>query len=155
MFLEVRNYRPEDKKSVIRLDKLVLAEVQAPGLPNHFDDLEDVEQNYLRNGSFVVAEVGKEIVGMGAITYVDPGIARINRMRVHPDHQRQGIAKAILNWLEYQAEENGVEKIVLDTLKIQEKAQALYESNGYSKTGEGSPNGFHIVMYEKEIHAGI
>ncbi len=91
---------------------------------------------------------------MGAITYPSLGTARINRMRVHPDHQRKGIASALLNWLEYQAEENGVTKVVLNTLKIQEKDQALYESNGYRITGEGSPNGLHILMYEKEIHAG-
>lgn len=153
MFSEVRNYRPEDKEAVILLDKLVLAEVQTTGLPSYFDDLEDIENNYLRNGSFVVAEVDGEIVGMGAITYPKLGIARINRMRVHPDMQRKGIARSILNWLEYRAKENGVEKIVLHTLKNQEKAQALYESNGYSNIGESSPNGFLIVMYEKEIHS--
>jgi hypothetical protein len=38
MYLEVRNYRAEDREVVIRLDKLVLAEVQASGLPSQFDD---------------------------------------------------------------------------------------------------------------------
>lgn len=152
MFSKVRNYRTEDKKAVILLDKLVLTEVQAPGLPNQFDDLNDIENNYLKNGLFVVTEVDGEIVGMGAITYPTPGVARVNRMRVHPSYQRRGIASAILKWLEYCAEENGVTKIILDTLIIQEKAQELYESNGYIKTGEGAPNGFRVVMYEKEIN---
>lgn len=139
---------------MIQLDKVALSDIEVSGLPQGFDDLMDIEKNYLRTGSFIVAEIESEIVGMGAVRFVDPETARINRMRVHPNHQRKGIARTILNYLEHLAEEAGKNTILLNTLAIQTKAQQLYESNGFIKYGEGSPDGFPIFMYRKQLGAG-
>jgi GNAT superfamily N-acetyltransferase len=151
MFLSVRPYQREDQQAVLRLDELALSDLSVPGLPKQFGDLRDIEARYLRNGVFVVAEIDERIVGMGAIRYIDNHTARISRMRVDPAHKRQGIARTILNWLELQAEAAGKSTIVLNTLAVQEKAQQLYESNGYVKVGEGEPDGFRIFMYEKRL----
>lgn len=151
MFLSVRPYQSADREAVIRLDELALSDLAVPGLPRNFDDLKEIETRYLQNGAFVVAEVDKLIVGMGAIRYIDQDTARINRMRVDPSHRRKGIARTILNWLELQAKEAGKSRILLNTLALQEKAQQLYESNGYLKIGEGEPDGFKIFMYEKKL----
>jgi GNAT superfamily N-acetyltransferase len=155
VMFRIREYDSADHEAVIHLDKMALADLAVPGLPTNFDDLQEIETRYLTNGSFVVAEDGEEIVGMGAIRYIDQQTARINRMRVLPHHQRKGIARTILDWLEFQAEQAGKSIILLNTLAVQENAQRLYESHGYIKTGEGAPDGFRVFMYEKKIRAGV
>lgn len=149
MPLVIRQFEANDQDAVIRLDRLSLGEVDAAGLPEVFDDLSNIDDVYLRSGEFIVAERDGELVGMGAIRYLDDNTAKINRMRVHPDYQRQGIASAMLDWLLLRAEENRSSRIILNTLKDQTRAQALYESKGFQRIGEGSPDGFDVVMYEK------
>lgn len=151
MPLRLREYRTKDRESVVALDEIVLAELDALGLPRKFDDLDDIESEYLPNGAFVVAQSDAEIIGMGGIRFYPDKTARINRMRVHPDKQGSGIGKMILAWLEARADDAATGKIVLNTLAIQKNAQRLYESFGYVKVGEGAPDGFAIYMYEKEI----
>lgn len=142
---------PADREQVIYLDKLALSEVGAEGLPASFNDLDDVESTYMANGTFVVQEQDGLIIGMGGMRYLGSSTAKISRMRVHPDYQGKGIARLILNWLEFKASEASISTIILNTLAIQEKAQNLYESNGYIKVSEGAPDGFAVVMYEKII----
>lgn len=151
MFHSLREYKPSDRDAVMQLNALALAGLSVPGLPRNFDDLKDIESRYLRNGSFVVAEIDDDLIGIGGIRYVDQQTARINRMRVHPLHQRKGIARALLHWLEHKAREAGKATILLNTLAVQEHAQRLYESSGYVKIGEGAPDGFNVFMYEKKI----
>ena len=157
MPLRLREYRTEDRESVINLDEIVLAELDAHvrGLPRKFDDLHDIESEYLSSGAFVVAESDEGIVGMGGIRFSPDHTARINRMRVHPEKQGFGIGKKILAWLEEKATNSATQKIVLNTLAIQKNAQKLYESFGYVKVEEGSPDGFDIFMYEKEIEKAL
>ena len=140
-----------DKTSIIELNNKSLSEIEVEGLPDFFSDFNNIESYYLANGTFVVAEIDGELVGMGGLRVVDPGTARINRMRVDPNHQRKGIAREILGLLEEKAKVYSVKKILLNTLKVQLKAQSFYESHGYIKIGEGSPNGFEVVMYEKYL----
>lgn len=151
MFRELRDYVPTDREQIMNLDKLALSEVGAEGLPASFNDLEDVESTYMANGTFVVQEHDGLIVGMGGMRYLDSDTAKISRMRVHPDYQRKGIARLILNWLELKASDASISTIILNTLAIQEKAQKLYESHGYLKVSEGAPDGFDVFMYEKTI----
>jgi GNAT superfamily N-acetyltransferase len=147
----LREYIDTDKNSLIELDNKALSEVKVEGLPNHFSDLENIEFNYLKNGVFVVAEIDGDLIGMGGLRVIEPGTARINRMRVHPNLQGKGIGHEILVWLEDKAKIYTINKILLNTLKAQTKAQKFYESHGYTKIGEGSPDGFKVVMYEKYI----
>lgn len=133
------------------MDQFAMSGLSVAGLPSGFDDLKEVDTLYLQNGSFVVAEIDRQIVGMGAVRYIDQNLARINRMRVDPRYQRQGIARKILNELELKARNAGKTKILLNTLASQEKAQKFYETSGYIKVGEGEPDGFSVFMYEKTL----
>lgn len=153
MFHTLRIYEPRDREQVIDLDRLALSDIEADGLPTGFKDLECIEKHYMDNGTFVVVEHEEQIVGMGGMRYLDDNNASIHRMRVHPDYQRMGIAQLILNWLELEASNRPVRKIVLNTLSTQKKAQLFYESQGYSKVSEGKPDGFEVFMYEKQLCA--
>lgn len=147
--MKLREYVQSDRESVIDLHLISIAEVEVDAPEGFFDDLGSIESTYLSSGTFIVAEDGGELVGMGGLRIIEPGVARINRMRVHPFHQRKGIGRKILKKLEEKAQALSAKRILLNTLEIQEKAQKLYESSGYNRLGEGSPDGFKVVMYEK------
>ena len=151
MSLTLRGFRSEDRDSIVELDEVVLAELDVLGLPRKFADLNAIEKEHLAHGAFVVAETDAVIVGMGGIRFSADKTARINRMRVHPEQQGTGIGRSILIWLEERAVAAGIEKIRLNTLVTQKAAQRLYESSGYVKVGEGSPDGFAIFRYEKKL----
>jgi len=140
MIIDLRESGADDRESVIALDAVALADLEVPRLPENFNDLENIESEFLSNGAFVVAESDRGIVGMGGIKFMPQGTARIKRMRVHPDSQRLGIGRAILTWLEQRATEAGVGKIVLNTLSVQTGAQQLYDAFGYEQTGAGAPD---------------
>lgn len=147
----LRGFRNEDRDPIVELDELVLAELDVLGLPRQFADLKEIDKQYLAHGAFVVAEADAVLVGMGGIRFSSDKTARINRMRVHPEQQGTGIGRSILIWLEEKAVAAGIEKILLNTLATQKAAQKLYESSGYVKVGEGSPDGFDILKYEKKV----
>lgn len=50
---------------------------------------------WLGEGGLIVAEVGEEVVGFAKTTELGPGELWLEGLRVHPDHQGQGIAKAL------------------------------------------------------------
>ena len=62
------------------------------------DDLRDVEAAYLRNGEFLIGEVGGEIVAIGAIRAVTAEVGEPKRVRVDQPYQGlqgHGIGEAI------------------------------------------------------------
>jgi GNAT superfamily N-acetyltransferase len=91
------------------------------------------------HGAVFVAhnDVGKIV---GTATYVDhwrlaKGGGRVEDMDVLPAYRRQGIGRALLNAIKAFAEERGVKQVNLDTDDFREAAIALYEGEGYKKTG--------------------
>lgn len=105
-------------------------------------DLDDVAGAYLAGGEFLVATLRGEVVGMEAFRPVDEGIAalhgdvddhaaEVKRMRVAPDHQREGIGQRLYDELERRARERGVRELVLDTMPSLTAARRFYERNGF------------------------
>lgn len=118
----------------------------------HLDaDLQAVEAEFLDSGGeFLVGEIDSDIVAMGAVqpsTAVDrheagPDTGVIRRMRVDPNHQRQGYGSRILSELESRAAALGFDRLVLDTMADQTAAIGLYESFGYEEQRrESTPAG--------------
>jgi putative acetyltransferase len=56
-----------------------------------------------------------------------------------PSHRGQGIARALVQWLEVQAQARGCQLFMLETGCLQPEAIALYESLGYSRRGPFGP----------------
>lgn len=63
-----------------------------------------------------------------------PHRADVNKLLVHPDFRRQGIAQALMNELEKRAEALGRSLLTLDT-RTGDKAEPLYASLGYKTVG--------------------
>jgi len=149
--LEVRRYRPADHGAIWDLHNLALSQVGAhAGNGPWDDDLHHIEAVYLHDhGEFLVGTLDGQIVAMGALRRIDPEIAEIKRMRVHPAFQRRGYGGAILRMLEQRAAELGYHTLRLDTTTRQEGAQAFYAQNGYRQVGRGRYGAFELVLYEK------
>jgi GNAT superfamily N-acetyltransferase len=102
---------------------------------------------------FLVARLGAQAVGCGALRPLEANIAEIKRMYVAPAGRRRGIARQILLELERRAVEFGYHALRLETGVRQPEAQRLYESVGYRPIAAfgpyvGNPTS---VCYEKRL----
>ncbi|MBB5138640.1 GNAT superfamily N-acetyltransferase [Thermocatellispora tengchongensis] len=83
---------------------------------------------------FLVARVGDEAVGCGAVQPAEPGVAELKRMYVAPAFRGRGIARGLLAALEDLARAMEYRALRLATGLKQPEAIALYESSGYTLT---------------------
>jgi putative acetyltransferase len=80
---------------------------------------------------FLVARIGGDAVGCGAVRFIEPGVAEVKRMYVRPAARGNGIARQMLGALEAFAVESGARRLVLETGELQLEALALYEGFGF------------------------
>ena len=96
---------------------------------NHFRlDAAEVAEG---RGAFVVACIGGEPGGCGAIRRIDAGTGEIKRMYVAPSLRGRGIGVHLLATLEAEARRLGLSRIVLESGTRQPEALGLYRRAGY------------------------
>ena len=137
---------------------LALEDAGAHGGSGPWEDLRDVPASYLDSGGdFLVGFVDGELVAMGGLLRLSPGEAEIRRMRVHPNFQRQGLGRLLLERLEERAQARGCETIRLDTRDEQTAARRLYERSGYRETGrrQGPPKATTRVELRLFVACGV
>jgi ribosomal protein S18 acetylase RimI-like enzyme len=150
--VRLRRYRPSDAAIVRRLHFEGLDQVGV-NRPGPWDtDLDRIEDEYLRCGDFVVAEVEGELVAMGGLRAVGPGTGELKRLRVAPRHQRRGLGEAITRALIARAQQLRFERLVLDTTTRQAPARALYRKLGFREMGRREmASGLELVFYELQL----
>ncbi len=104
---------------------------------------------------FLVARLGDDPVGCGALRRFDDETAEIKRMYVAPAGRRRGLARRILAALERHAHDFHYHAIRLETGVRQPEAQAFYESVGFRRIAAfgpyiGNPTS---VCFEKTLTA--
>jgi GNAT superfamily N-acetyltransferase len=82
-------------------------------------------------GAFLLAYVGEEPVGCGAVRLLEAGDAELKRMYVVPRVRGQGVARAVLAALEEEARRLGAKRLILETGNKQVEALALYRREGF------------------------
>jgi GNAT superfamily N-acetyltransferase len=82
-------------------------------------------------GAFLLALVGSEVVGCGAVRLLDGGDAELKRMFVRPEYRGRGYSRSILNALEAEARALGATRLVLETGERQPEALGLYRRAGF------------------------
>jgi putative acetyltransferase len=91
------------------------------------------------NVIFAVArDASGHAVACGAIV-LEPAYGELKRMFTQPSHRGQGIARALVQWLEAQAQARGCHLFMLETGYLQPEAIVLYERLGYSRRGPFGP----------------
>lgn len=100
--------------------------------PSYNPDLKDILSSYSREKTmFFVCVFNKEVIATGAVSYEALGVGRIERMSVLKKYRRGGIAKVMLQHLESWAQQQGYEKVVLETNKSWTNAIEFYKKQHY------------------------
>src|SRR6266496_3420257 len=132
----VRPYRAADEQGWLRCR--VLSFLGSA----FFDDVRREKEHYENPSLELVADDGGEIVGLidveceetpGTVCSDRPGLAgMIWHVAVHPDHQRRGIATALLREAERRAADRGLVRLEAWT-RDDAHVQAWYESRGFAQ----------------------
>ena len=150
--LRIRRYVDADHEQMWNLHNLALDDVGAhAGNGPWDDDLHKIDEVYLRGGEFLLGFLDRQIVAMGALKKTSDDRAEIKRIRVHPEHQRQGFGQSILLALENHAAELCFSVVHLDTTIQQPAAQALYVQNAYTELCRKQLGAFECIFFEKQL----
>ena len=107
------------------------------------------------NGVFVLASnADSEVLGCGAVAFLDDETAEIKRMWIAPTARGMGLGKRLLAHLEDHARGAGRTRIVLDTNASLTEAIALYESCGYVAIGRYNDNPYAGRWFTKALSEG-
>lgn len=152
--LTVREYRPSDDEAVwtvhekaLRASPISFVE-EAPA----DEDLRNVEAAY-DDGTFLVGVHEGTVVAVGGFEWRSDDAVEIQRVRVHPDHQRRGFGRRLLDALEARAVQRGARRAVLETHERLAAARKMYEERGYREVDrEPMPGGdFDVIRYETDL----
>jgi putative acetyltransferase len=121
---------PDVQALIARLDAEVTE--RYPNPEDNFFEL-DQEQVDGRQGVLLVARVGGEPVGCGALRRLDPATGEIKRMYVAPPARGTGVGSRLLAELERHARTLGLRRLVLETGELQASAVRLYERAGFAR----------------------
>lgn len=151
--LSIRRYEAGDKNAVWRLHERAYRHALDEFYPQLDRDLRHVPSAYLDDGEFLVGSLDGQIVAIGGFQPVESDAVEIRRMRVDPDHQRQGYAKAILEALEDRARGRGFDRVVLITSELLSAAVAFYRAADY-RVVEREPHpeaDIALILFEKSL----
>ena len=77
--------------------------------------------------------------------------AEVQKVMVHPDHRRRGVARQLMRVLEDHARQNQRSLLVLDT-RLGDPSEALYHQMGYEKVGEIP---YYVINPSGSLHATV
>lgn len=102
-------------------------------------------------GLFLVGRSGVEVVGCGALRWLEPGVAEIKRMWVNRDWRGRGVAQRLLTRLETEAARHGRPVVRLDTNAELTAAIAMYRRSGYREVPRYNDNPYAQHWFEKHV----
>lgn len=142
----IRFAKPEDAEQINVLRKEVNG-LHVAGRPNHFKagfgpELRDHVYMYLTDGPGYAAvdEQDGQIIGMVMADYIDrpenpyryaERFVHISEICVDANHRRQGVGKALLDFVKADAKAKGFHRIELDVWDFND-ALGFYEAEGFS-----------------------
>jgi len=109
----------------------------------------DPEELVSPAGLFLIARLDGRPVGCGAIKVRKRGVGEIKRMWVDPSARGLGIAQRLLDALEKQAVQMGLDTVQLDTNRALKEAHAMYTRNGYGEIARYNDNPYAHHWFEK------
>lgn len=135
MSIVLSDYRPGEAPALVRLfydsvHGVCLGDYTREQVDAWADGAADPavwEQSFLRRQT-MVARLGGEIVG-----FADREGDYLDRLYVHKDHQRKGVARALCNALEQGAMDEGVERM---TVHASITARGFFEKRGWQVVKE-------------------
>jgi ribosomal protein S18 acetylase RimI-like enzyme len=121
----LRECRSEEVGAVLELWR------QADATPGVTDNANDLRRTVVESQAHVlVAEAEGQVVGSIIGTF-DGWRGNIYRLAVHPDHRRQGIARALVAEVEKRLAQQGAKRITALVEKDHPWAMSFWEAVGY------------------------
>ncbi len=156
----------DDLHNVLALYAAAIQAMQAGGI-DQWDDLypdaptlqRDIAERWMHlaivDGQIVAAIVLNDFqddeYASGDWQCLAQPIATIHRLCVHPDFQRQGIARQLMIYAENRLRDQGYATIRLDAFTQNPKALKFYQSFGYLQAGMIHFRKGQFVLFEKTI----
>jgi predicted GNAT family acetyltransferase len=150
--VKIRNFQAQDQEIVKTLILQGLGEHFGRINPDLNPDLNDINTAYVQAGhSFIVAEIGGQIVGTAALVIESPQVGRIVRVTVSPEQRRAGIGRLLVEHLVKTAVEQAMNKILVETNLDWYDAIRLYERCGFVAYGRDEESvHLSLVLFEQE-----
>jgi DNA-binding MarR family transcriptional regulator/GNAT superfamily N-acetyltransferase len=104
-------------------------------------------------GSFVIARIGNQAVGCGALKRTSGTFGEIKRMWTSPAARGRGVATEILRALETIAAEIGIDTLRLETNRTLTEARELYRREGYREVAAFNDEPYAHHWFEKQLPA--
>jgi len=125
--LSIKTANPNDENVAAIIDELSANLYRRFGSDgkNSFNDWIQNNPKYV----FVIAEIGNEIVGCGAIRPISEKVGEVKRM--FSKYPGMKIGQTILSYLETKARELGYEELILETRIQNEEAKRFYLKSNY------------------------
>lgn len=132
----IRPYRTEDFDAVVILWR-VAREKSLPDFQRDKGHFFYEDQDYFRNHILITNQVWVVELDQRPVAFMAINNDFIDHLYIHPDYQRRGIGKALLEF----AREKSPEHLWLYTLQVNANARAFYEKNGFiaEKFGTSPP----------------
>jgi ribosomal protein S18 acetylase RimI-like enzyme len=102
-------------------------------------------------GLLVVAYLGREPVGCGALKFHSDGVGEIKRMWVSTNVRGRGLGKKLLMALEDSARKAGISVLHLETNKSLVEAIKLYRKSGYREVEAFNEEPYAHHWFEKRL----
>ena len=147
--IEVADYN--DLSEILELQKLAF-QIEAeryndPNLPPLNQSLEEIQKQYSDNTFFLKHVSEGKITGSVRAYLDDKNICHIGRLIVHPDHQKKGIGKSLMDEIEKRFSECYAYRIF--TGHLSHHIIRLYTKLGYQLYYTQFADTHHIIHMEK------
>ena len=109
------------------------------------------EQLRRPSGLLLVAYLGREPLGCGALRRHSSQVGELKRIWVAPAARGLGLGRRLLDALEQRALEQGIRVVQLDTNGALTEAITLYESAGYRAIAPYNDNPYAQHWFEKRL----
>lgn len=109
------------------------------------------EELRLPAGLMLVARLGDEPVGCGALKLGGDGFCEVKRMWVSPGVRGTGLGRRLLGELEAHAAAHGARTVRLETNRALAEAVALYRSAGYAEVPAFNDEAYAHHWFEKRL----
>jgi DNA-binding MarR family transcriptional regulator/predicted N-acetyltransferase YhbS len=121
-------------------------------LRDRFEELFDPERTLPADDSvFLVARLGGQPAGCGALKTLEPGVGEVLRMWVDHAHRGLGIGARLLDALEAESRALGHRAVRLYTNRALGEAKAMYRSRGYVEIARYNDDPYANHWFEKAL----
>jgi len=124
--LVLRSYEPGDREALVALWSI--CELTRPWNNPH----RDIDRKLARDGdNLLVLEEDNQLFGSVMVGY-EGHRGWVNYLAVHPDHQRQGLGRLLMDEAERRLRDLGCAKVNLQVRASNETAREFYRQIGYT-----------------------